>query len=84
MVVWDAGSGETSDTTGSTRRQAEARQTRAAVIDAARRLFLRHGYAATTMNAVAEDAGVSVMTVYKAFANKPGLVKAVFDVARRG
>jgi AcrR family transcriptional regulator len=65
----------------SSRRQEQARLNRLAVLDAARRLFLEHGYAATTMSAVAADAGVSVETVYKAFSNKPGLVKAVFDVA---
>src|SRR6478672_10547771 len=65
----------------SSRRQEQARRTRAAVLDAARRQFLDAGYAATTMAGVAAGAGVSVETVYKAFANKPGLVKAVFDVA---
>jgi AcrR family transcriptional regulator len=65
----------------STRRQAQARQTRLAVLDAARARFVEHGYAATTMAEVATDAGVSVETVYKAFRNKPGLVKAVLDVS---
>ena len=51
------------------------------MLDAARSLFLELGYASTTMAAVAAHAGVSVETVYKAFKNKPGLVKAVFDVA---
>lgn len=60
-------------------RQAQARQSRLAVLRSARRLFLEHGYAATTMAAVAASAGVSVETVYKAFGNKAGLVKAVFD-----
>jgi AcrR family transcriptional regulator len=64
------------DATG---RRTQARQNRLAVLRAARRLFLEHGYAATTMAAVAGSAGVSVETVYKAFGNKPGLVKAVFD-----
>ena len=63
------------------RRQAQARQTRAAVLTAARELFLRHGYAATTVAAIADDAGVSVETVYKNFKNKPGVAKACFDVA---
>src|SRR4051812_32618691 len=62
-------------------RQEQARQTRRAVLDAARTLFLEQGYANTAMGAVATEAGVSVQTVYKLFANKPGLVKAVFDVA---
>jgi AcrR family transcriptional regulator len=62
------------------RRQAQARENRRAVLDAARRLFLEYGYARTTIAAVAAAAGVSVETVYKTFSNKPGLVKAVFDV----
>jgi AcrR family transcriptional regulator len=54
------------------------------MLQAARRLFLDHGYAATTMPAVAAAAGVSVQSVYKAFGNKPALLKAVFDVAIAG
>lgn len=65
----------------SSRRQAHARENRLAILDAARRLFLDQGYAATTIASVAAESGLSVETVYKAFANKPGLVKAVFDVA---
>ncbi|MGZ4764514.1 MAG: TetR/AcrR family transcriptional regulator [Ilumatobacteraceae bacterium] len=66
------------DATG---RRQQARRTRQTVLEAARRLFLDAGYAATTIAAVAEAAGVSVETIYKAFDNKPGLVKALFDVA---
>ena len=62
-------------------RQQQAGQNRRAVLDAARRLFLEQGYAATTVGAIAAAAGVSVETVYKSFGNKPGLVKAVVDVA---
>ncbi|MFP5317151.1 MAG: TetR/AcrR family transcriptional regulator [Acidimicrobiia bacterium] len=69
------------DATG---RREQARRSRRAVLDAARRLFLERGYAATTVAEVAAEAGVSVETVYKAFGNKPGLVKAVFDVAIAG
>ena len=65
----------------SSRRQEQAAGTRAAVLDAARRLFLERGYAATTVAAIAGEAGVSVETVYKAFGSKAGLVKAVVDVA---
>jgi AcrR family transcriptional regulator len=65
----------------STRRQEQARLTRRAILEAARRLFLEGGYAGTTVAAVADAAGVSVETVYKAFGNKAGLVKGVFDVA---
>ena len=65
----------------SKRRKEGARATRRAVLEAARRLFLERGYAGTTIAAVAQAAGVSVETVYKAFGNKAGLVKGVFDVA---
>lgn len=65
----------------SSRRQEQARQNRGAVLEAARRMFLERGYAGTTVGAIAAAAGVSVETVYKSFGNKPGLVKAVVDVA---
>ena len=65
----------------SSRRQAQARETRAAILAVARAQFLERGYAATTVGEIAGAAGVSVETVYKAFANKAGLLKAVFDVA---
>jgi AcrR family transcriptional regulator len=68
----------------SSRREEQARQTRRVVLNAARHRFLADGYAATTIAGVAGDAGVSVETVYKAFGNKAGLVKAVFDVAVAG
>jgi AcrR family transcriptional regulator len=68
----------------SSRRQEQARHTRAAVVQAAHQLFLERGFAATTMPEVASAAGVSVQTVYKAFRNKPRLAKAVFDLAMAG
>jgi len=64
-----------------TRRQEQARQNRRAVLDAAHRRFVTDGYAATTIAAVAADAGVSVETIYKSVGKKPELAKAVFDVA---
>ena len=65
----------------SSRRQNQARETRVAILAAARAQFLEHGYAATTVGEIAAAVGVSVETVYKAFANKAGLLKAMFDVA---
>jgi AcrR family transcriptional regulator len=67
-----------------TRRQEQAQENRARVLGAARARFLADGYAATTIPDVARDAGVSVQMVYKAFGNKGGLLKAVFDVAVTG
>ena len=66
------------------RRQEQARRTRWEIVQAAHALFLELGFSATTMPQVAEHAGVSVQTVYKNFANKAGLVKAVFDAAIAG
>jgi AcrR family transcriptional regulator len=60
-------------------RQAQARRTREAILDAAQRQFLDGGYAATTIAAIAAEAGVSVETIYKAFGGKPGLVRAIYD-----
>ena len=60
----------------SSRRRELAAHTRSAVLEAARRLFLEHGFAGATMSDIASAAGVSVQTVYKAFGNKPGEGKA--------
>ncbi len=68
----------------SARRAEQARQTRAAVIEAAGRLFLRGGFAATTIAAIAAEAQVSVETIYKTFGGKAGLVRAICDVALAG
>jgi AcrR family transcriptional regulator len=68
----------------SSRRQEQARRNRGRILEAARDSFLARGYAATTIPDVATAAGVSVETVYKAFRNKAGLLKAVFDVAVAG
>ena len=63
----------------SPRRAEQAQQTRAAVTDAAKRLFLRDEFAATTIAAVAAEARVSVETIYKGFGGKPGLVRAICE-----
>ena len=68
----------------STRRREQARVTRLVVVEAARRLFLERGFAATTVPAVAAEAAVSVQTVYKVFGTKARLAKAVFDVSMAG
>jgi AcrR family transcriptional regulator len=65
-------------------RREQARQTQRRIVDAAYRLLLDQGYAATTMAAVAEAAGVSPQTVYKAFGTKAALVKRVYDVTLVG
>ncbi len=62
-------------------RRDRARRNRMTMLAAGRELFLEHGYANTTIAMVATGAGVAVQTVYKAFDNKAGLVKALVDVA---
>ncbi len=62
-----------------TNRRARARQTQEAIVDAAGRLFVRNGFQATTITAVAAKAGVSEETIYKRFRNKTGLVRAILE-----
>jgi AcrR family transcriptional regulator len=67
----------------SSRREAAARN-RAAVLAACRELLYRDGYHRMTVRSVAELAGVSPETIYKAFGGKPGLMKALWDVTLAG
>lgn len=64
--------------------QARTRRTRAAVVDAARALFLERGYAATTMEAISDRSETPQATVYRLFASKLGILKALLDVAVGG
>jgi AcrR family transcriptional regulator len=54
---------------------------RAAIVDAALQLFLASGYAQTSMDRVAEKAGVAITTVYRHFNNKDDLFSAVMQMA---
>jgi TetR/AcrR family transcriptional repressor of mexJK operon len=54
-----------------------------AILDAAYDLFLDRGIVATPIDLVAERAGVSKMTVYANFPDKPALLAAVFDRRRK-
>ncbi|WP_304455046.1 TetR/AcrR family transcriptional regulator [Nocardiopsis sp. YSL2] len=65
-------------------RAARSRATRARVAAAATRLFTAHGYAATSIQAVAKEAGVATQTVYYAFGNKPAVLKEALDQAVAG
>ena len=66
------------------RRRAQARARRLAVILAARDLFERDGFRPTTIAAIAAHAGVSAESVYKGFGSKAALAKAVFDLVIAG
>jgi AcrR family transcriptional regulator len=56
-------------------RSAQAAASRRRILDAALRLFSRDGYAATTLSAIADEAGVSAETIYKHFRNKPTVLQ---------
>lgn len=62
-------------------RREQARQTRRRVVEAARRLFVRDGYASTTIQALADEAGVAVQTVYASFGSKLEVLKQLFDTS---
>jgi len=64
--------------------QARTRRTRAAVIEAARALFAERGYAATTIEAISDRSDTPPATVYRLFASKIGILKAVLDVSIAG
>ncbi len=68
----------------SPRRRKQAEATRGAILAAAQRLFERQGYAATTMAAIATEAGVALKTVYVAFETKSGVLRALWHLLLRG
>jgi AcrR family transcriptional regulator len=70
--------------TGQDGRRQRSVRTRGRVVDAAARLFVEHGYLATTVEAVADLAGVAVQTVYYVFGTKRNLLAAVLDASVAG
>jgi len=68
----------------SPRRRAQAAETRRQILAAAQRLFEEQGYAATTIAAVAAEAGVALKTVYIAFETKSGVLRALWNLLLRG
>jgi AcrR family transcriptional regulator len=68
----------------STRRRAQAEATKREILEAAERLFGAHGYAATTIAAIAAEAQVAPKTVYLAFETKAGVLRALWNLRLRG
>lgn len=66
------------------RRREAAQATRRAIVAAASTLFVERGYAATTMAAIAEAAGVSHETVYATFGPKAALLQHLIEIALSG
>ncbi|MBG6097618.1 TetR/AcrR family transcriptional regulator [Nocardioides luteus] len=65
-------------------RAAKVAETQERILDAARALFVRDGYHATALTAVADRARVGHRTVYVRFGTKAALLRSVVDVAIGG
>ncbi len=66
------------------RRERRAHHTRARITEAALRLFLERGYLATTIEAIAGEAGVAPATVYQAFGTKQAVLAQALDTSIAG
>jgi AcrR family transcriptional regulator len=60
-----------------THRQRQALATSTLIVEVSHNLFLKQGYGVTTMDAIAEQAGVAVSTIYAIFKNKRGILRAI-------
>ncbi|GGN75345.1 TetR/AcrR family transcriptional regulator [Nocardia rhizosphaerihabitans] len=65
-------------------RAAKTIANRARMLSAAKELFIDRGYAATTMKAIAERAGMAVQTLYFTFANKRAILLELLDTEIAG
>ncbi|MDN5918013.1 MAG: TetR/AcrR family transcriptional regulator [Pseudonocardia sp.] len=65
------------------RRAEYTESTRDAVLDSAARLFVEHGYGATSLDEVAAAARVTKGAIYHHFANKAALMTALIDRLER-
>ena len=62
------------------RREIAAADTRREILQAARRLFAEHGYPGTSVQQIADEAGVALQTIYSSVGNKAALVLALNDL----
>jgi AcrR family transcriptional regulator len=62
-------------------RAAQARETRRIIVSAAAQLFVEQGFGRTTVDAIAEQAGVSRKTVFTSAGGKVELLKLALDWA---
>jgi len=68
----------------STRRQAQADETRRQIIDSADKLFSMYGYSGATIDSIAQAAAVSSETVYAIFGNKRNILTSLIDITVGG
>jgi AcrR family transcriptional regulator len=65
----------------SAKRRASAQQTRLRIVQSGRALFAQSGYGATSIEAIANHAGVAVPTFYATYGSKRALLFAMLDAA---
>lgn len=65
----------------SSRRRAQARESQLRIVEAARRLFIEHGYTGTTIEQIAQEAGVAVETLYATFGSKRALLSRLVEIS---
>ncbi len=63
------------------RRQAQANETRRRILEAARKLFIERGYQGATADAIAAEANVSLQTIYAIFKNKRKILISLMNVS---
>jgi len=68
----------------SSRRKSQARMTRQHIIEAARTLFTKRGYTGATLEAIAQEAGVAVETIYATFGNKREILSSLIGMSLVG
>lgn len=67
----------------STYRQLQAQQTKDRIVAAARVLMTERGWSGTSVEAIAQHAGVATQTIYAAFGNKRSILTGMREVMRR-
>jgi len=67
----------------SPKRESRSRESRERILAAARKLFTLRGYNGTTMEAIAQEAAVSVQSLYQRFGGKAGLIRDQLDDMER-
>jgi AcrR family transcriptional regulator len=71
-------------TAGEATRAEKTRANRRRMREAALTLFVERGYAATSIQAIAEKAGMAVQTLYFTFGSKRALLNEILDIAVAG
>jgi AcrR family transcriptional regulator len=83
-VTWSTKEVAIAASSGTDGRRQRSLRTRTRIVDAATRLFVERGYVATTIEDVADAAGVAVQTVYYLFGTKPSVLAGVLDASIAG